>query len=73
MQVSLELELGACSVVSCFSGFTTGIAGELRAGTGCMQCGELHSGFRPDVANFIKIKTAEYCGSLTGIFGRQVT
>ena len=22
------------------SGFTTGIAGELRAGTGCMQCGE---------------------------------
>ena len=27
------------------SGFTTGIAGELRAGTGCMQCGELGSGF----------------------------
>ena len=42
-------------MVSCFSGFMTGIAGELKAGTGCMQCGELHSGFRPDVANFMRV------------------
>ena len=32
-------------MVNCFSGFMTGIAGELRAGTGCMQCGELGSVF----------------------------
>ena len=40
------------------SGFTTGIAGELRAGTGCMQCGELGSGFTTGIAGELRAGTA---------------
>ena len=44
-------------MVSCFSGFMTGIAGELRAGTGCMQCGELGSGFMTGIAGELRAGT----------------
>ena len=35
-----------------------GIAGELRAGTGCMQCGELGSGFTTGIAGELRAGTA---------------
>ena len=46
-------------MVSCFSGFMTSIAGELRAGTGtgCMQCGELGSGFMTGIAGELRAGT----------------
>ena len=44
-------------MVSCFSGFMTGITGELRAGTGCMQCGELGSGFMTGIAGQLRAGT----------------
>ena len=63
--MSWELELGACSVVSCFSGFMTGIAGELRAGAGCMQCGEFGSGFMTGTAGELRAGTGcMQCGEL---------
>ena len=52
-------------MVSCFSGFTTGIVGELRAGTGCMQCGELGSGFTTGIAGELRAGTGcMQCGEL---------